>query len=316
MGKFALIISGPTASGKTDLSLKIAQHLPCEIINADVGQFYKPLTIGTAKPDWENSKVPHHLFDIISDPKNLSSFEFKNLILNSVDDVLARSATPIIVGGSLFYLKSLFFPPLEQNTKNTDFIQTSDSDSLWSKLREIDPKRAEQLHPNDIYRISRALNIWYSTQTLPSECEPKFTAPFNFIFIFLNPPREKLYERINLRTRQLLGSPKNSAWVDEVKPLINTGWEEFLNTKGLIGYRNIIEWVKRGSLEEEFQELTLEIQKETRNYAKRQVTFWKSFSDSLTKNRNSSPFNYTILTLDKIDEESLNHVINLIKSNL
>lgn len=316
MNKFAVIISGPTASGKTDLSLSIAQQLPCEIVNADMGQFYLPISVGTAKPDWKNETSPHHLFDIIKSPINISSFEFRDLIINKVEELNLRNKIPLIVGGSGFYLKSLFLPPSAQTKSINKSLSEIPEELLWKRLQEIDPVRASELHPHDIYRIKRALDIWYSTNTLPSRYKPVFKPPFNFVFIFINPPREILYEKINLRALQLLGTYTDSPWIAEVKPLINTDWEKFLKEKGLIGYKEIIEWIREGENKNSFPALVEEIQKQTRNYAKRQITFWKSFCDNLTKNRNSSPFNYTILTLDEINIDTLNQIVDLIKSNL
>ena len=121
MGKtkhFLLIISGPTASGKTDLSEKISKIFPSEIINADIGQFYQPLNIGTAKPDWKNKPIQHHLFDILDKPEDLSVFRYYSLVLNKANIICKNNKIPIITGGSLFYLKSLYFPPKELEKKN------------------------------------------------------------------------------------------------------------------------------------------------------------------------------------------------------
>ncbi len=112
---YTLIITGPTASGKTDLSLAIAREIDAEIINGDVGQFYTPLSVGTAKPDWRNQEVPHHLFDIISEPQDFSVSAYRQLVIDTAEKVWQRGRLPIIVGGSLFYIKSLFFPPMQQH---------------------------------------------------------------------------------------------------------------------------------------------------------------------------------------------------------
>ena len=106
---FTLIIYGPTGVGKTDLALDLAQHIPIEIINMDMGQFYTPLSIGTAKPDWKNSPVPHHLFDIINEPRNFTVSEYRILFYKKVGEIIERGNLPVVVGGSGFYLHSLLF---------------------------------------------------------------------------------------------------------------------------------------------------------------------------------------------------------------
>ena len=113
--KYMIIIYGPTAVGKTDAAFKIAEHISAEIINADVGQFYTPLLIGTAKPDWKKSPVPHHLFDILDEPKDLTVAQYRELLIPVLDEIWRRNNIPIIVSGSGFYLTYIFFPP-EANT--------------------------------------------------------------------------------------------------------------------------------------------------------------------------------------------------------
>lgn len=308
--QFTIIISGPTGCGKTDLSLKLASKIPAEIINADVGQFYESLSVGTAKPDWKNQTVKHHLFDILSEPKNMSVFEFRSLICKKVDKIYQDKKIPIIVGGSQFYLKSLLFPPKEFSPVCIAEGALNGS-SLWEELNKIDPARASKIHPNDIYRISRAINIWKKYGKLPSECKPDFDPPFNFIFISILPTRDVVYKRIDARTDLMLDRAENSPWVLEVESL-NTQWKNFLNQKGLIGYKEILSWIESGKNKKDFSDLVLKIKTLTRNYAKRQLIFWKSFSDDLTKNRNDSPFLCDVVTLNNYSEESFEHLLQLI----
>ena len=111
---FIGIITGPTGVGKTDFVLKLADHLPIEIINADVGQFYAPLNIGTAKPDWRHEHVPHHLFDILDEPRSMTVIQYRTLAHSLIQECWARNTIPFFVGGSFFYIQSLLFPPREQ----------------------------------------------------------------------------------------------------------------------------------------------------------------------------------------------------------
>jgi len=276
-----VIITGPTASGKTDLSLRLAEKLHGEIINADVGQFYTACSIGTAKPDWQNQTIPHHLFDIISEPQDLSVSTYRKLVLKTIADIQQRNKTPIIVGGSLFYLKSLFFPPSEHVTTS---LQTKlDGNISWDTLNKIDPQRAAKLHPNDTYRITRALQVWQATGSEPSKYEPQFLPPFSATLYVLTPPRELLFERINLRTTLMMSKSPN--WIDEVQKLRGTEWEAFLKRKKLIGYEELFSWLNMKKTDDKSM-LIAAIQKATRRYAKRQMTFWNGFKKQLLQQKN------------------------------
>ena len=117
-----LIIFGPTAVGKTDFALKVAERVPAEIVNMDVGQLYTPLSIGTAKPNWRSETVPHHLFDYVDKPRNITVVEYRKILLEVLEDIWQRGKLPIIVGGSGFYLKSIFFPPCaDEGVMSPDF---------------------------------------------------------------------------------------------------------------------------------------------------------------------------------------------------
>jgi tRNA dimethylallyltransferase len=271
-----LILCGPTGVGKTDFSLEIARYYSAEIINGDVGQFYSPLTIGTAKPDWRNERVPHHLFDTIHEPKNISSVEYRNLVIEQVNEIWARKKLPLIVGGSGFYLKSLFFPPHALVTQTNNLLTLPD-DQLWKTLNAVDPQRAEQINPQDYYRLRRALAIWYGTGKKPSACQPVYDAPFRALVLYLDRDREDLHQRITLRTELMV----QQGWLNEVRQLRGTAWEPFLYTKKLIGYDVLFDYL-RGDQPEFGLDYAIElIQQRTRQYAKRQKTFWKSFERQL-----------------------------------
>lgn len=269
-----IIIAGPTAVGKTGAALALAQKLPAEIINGDMGQLYKPLTIGTAKPDISQAPVPHHLFDVLDTPIDCTVAQWRELVIEKVKEITGRNRTPILVGGSGFYLKSLFFPP-EQGSGICNVSEApSDQNLLWEKLESIDPERARQLHPHDIYRIQRALSIWENTGKLPSDCKPVFKPLFPFSCFVLMRDRDELYRIIEQRTIHMI----DNGWIQEVKALEGTEWEHFLRKKKIIGYDIILDFLEGGVTKEE---LVACIQKKTRNYAKRQITFLKSFCDQL-----------------------------------
>jgi len=314
-----LIISGPTASGKSSLALKIAEKLNGQIINADVGQFYTKFAVGTAKPDLKFEKIPHHLFDVIDSPKNLSVCDYRNLLLDKVLQVQKTGALPIIVGGSLFYLKSLFFPPasLTIESNKDDLIVNLEGLSPWEFLNKIDSKRAANLNPADLYRINRAIKIWMITKQKPSNFKPKAIFPFNFFFLFLNPDQDLLEKKIKNRTYEMLvpGGDKKG-WIEEVREIVNTPWEGFLKEKKLIGYPEILEWIKKEEVGIDF--LIDEIVRKTKNYAKRQKVFWKSFKRELEKEIKDSKFNCELLEVDNInlDDQSTLQIASSVQNFL
>jgi tRNA dimethylallyltransferase len=274
---FLLIIYGPTGVGKTDFALNIAKHIPAEIINMDVGQFYTPLTIGTAKPDWRSSEVTHHLFDILPNPKNYTVTDYRTSCLEAARKIARKGKLPILVGGSGFYLKSLFFPPAAPSPQKN--IQTSTEDYSWDALYNIDPERAQLIEKHDTYRINRALKIWYETGVKPSECVPSFESPGPFHLVFLQRDRKELYERINARVVAML----KEGWLEETIALKDSSWEQFIKEKKIIGYNEILDYFAGDRSDLDFKNMVSLIQKRTRNYAKRQFTFWRMLEKSLKK---------------------------------
>ena len=311
---FVIFLSGPTASGKTGLSFKLAEEFPVEIVNADMGQFYAPFSIGTAKPDWQNQIVPHHLFDILNKPVDCNVKEYRRLLLKTIEEVSGRGKIPLVVGGSLFYLKSLFYPPLDSvsKKKHGETLCVENDVDLWTKLKDIDPVRAEKLHPNDLYRIKRALAIWNDTGRRPSECESKFEVTFDFLFVFLEPEREALFDRINKRTVEMFSKSGSSSWIDEVKLLVGTEWQNFICRKKLIGYPGILEWIEHGEEKETLPGLFDRIQIDTRKYAKRQIAFWKQFGKILEKECSQSSLNCRILTINNPSDGAIEMINNRI----
>lgn len=314
--KQILIITGPTGVGKTDLVLKLAATMPCEIINIDIGQFYKPFAIGTAKPELSSlSKgikiadgIPHHLFDILDIPRSLTVHEYREIVLQTMNEVWSRDKLPILVGGSGFYIQSLLFPlqdlgypsihPSSMGTRDacneSEFFEEKKTD-LWQMLYDIDPERAESIDKQDEYRIKRALEIWQKTGKKPSDCLPQFEPPCDFIFLVIDRNRDDLYQRINDRVVQMF----DQGWIEEVKKIKNIqpsldpglpawqasadrpSWESFLKIKKLIGYDDILKY-----LDSDYKDMDIlieNIQQKTRKYAKRQLTFFRMMSSKIIK---------------------------------
>ncbi len=279
-----LCISGPTASGKTALAEKLALHLDAEIINADMGQFYTVLSIGTAKPDYKVTPFNQHLFDICDEPVDYDVMRYRTLVLETIKEIQGRNKRVIIVGGSLFYIKSLFFPPhegIEEKKMIPDEVLTmlkqEPTEILWQKLFEIDYNRASVIHQNDRYRIERALELFYMYGKKPSFYKPSFKLPFDPFFIWVEVDKYQLAQRITQRTELML----KAGWIEEVEKYNSDAWYSFYERKGLIGYQAIADWIRRGKKSNELEALKELLIQSTCLYAKRQRTFWSSFLKQL-----------------------------------
>lgn len=269
-----LIIAGPTGVGKTDLALKFAEYMSSEIVNIDVGQFYTPISIGTAKPDWKNQTVPHHLFDIINEPKSISVHEYRKIVLDKLNEIWSRGNLPILVGGSGFYINSLLFPTSSEVEPADEESNDTPESELWNILYSVDPERAKKINKQDIYRIKRALAIWKKSGEKPSQYVPDYQPPSNFVLLILTRDREELYKRIDERVIQML----KEGWLEEVQYL-KSEWRDFLRQKKLIGYDDILKYFNDDF---DYQTLICATQKKVRNYAKRQVTFFKMLTRKIT----------------------------------
>ena len=233
-----------------------------------------------------------------------------------------RGKVPVLVGGSLFYLKSLVFPPLEisdqdENDENSVEISCEELKNLspWEQLYLIDPKRAAALHPNDVYRINRALEIWKKTKKKPSELIPSYDPPFHALWCFVEPDLEELKQNINKRTQEMIdGICLAQIWIREVEKLIGTEWEKFLKTKRLIGYPEIIDWINQGRKEATKKELIKVIQAKTWQYAKRQIVFWKGLSKALGEGAKKSKRLCSCITIDP--KENVDTLLRIVESDL
>ena len=268
MNRTCIVVTGPTGVGKTGFVDYLAKKLPIEVINADVGQLYTPLTIGTAKPDLSAISVPHHGFNVLDTPRNFTVTAYRDMVLPLLEQIYNRNTIPVFVGGSLFYIKSIFFPPAYVPQRKAYEPPETKSNNLWQQVHAIDPERARAIHPNDTYRLQRALAIWYETGQKPSTFVPQFAPPASAHVSFLSRERAALYERINERTHTMLAN----GWIAEVQNL-DAAWWDFLRHKNLIGYPDIITYLENGM---SYDELVDTIQRKTRLYAKRQITFWRS----------------------------------------
>lgn len=272
-----LVICGATASGKTSLSVACAKAFNGEIISADSLLVYKGLDIGTAKPSAEERDgVPHHLIDIVSPKESFSVNDYERMALPVLEDLLQKGKTPIICGGTGFYINSLLYKSQFGNVGANEEIRAYYEDLanrlgkeyVHAILREKDAESAEKLHPNDVKRVIRALEIYDVTGKAKSAQQDEYLPRFDFAAVSIEYPREALYSRINLRVEQMFAQ----GLIDEVKGLLNAGVTEDMQCMQGIGYKEVAEGLRVEYTEEEIKEL---IKKNTRNYAKRQETFFK-----------------------------------------
>ena len=272
-----LVICGATASGKTALSVACAKAFNGEIISADSMLVYKGLDIGTAKPSIEERQgIVHHMIDVVSPKESFSVSDYENMALPIVEKLLKEGKTPIICGGTGFYINSLLYKSQFGNVGANDEIRAKyeklaseqGNEYVHAILKEKDVESANKLHPNDLKRVIRALEIFDITGKAKSAQQDEPIPRFDFAAISIDYPRETLYERINLRVEEMF----HSGLVEEVKGLLDDGVTEDMQCMQGIGYKEVAEGLRLGFSEEEIKEL---IKKNTRNYAKRQQTFFK-----------------------------------------
>lgn len=278
----ALVISGPTASGKTALSVECAKRLNGEIISADALLVYKGLDIGTAKPTkGEMEGIPHYMIDVVEPTERFSASDYERLALPILEDIISRGKVPIIVGGTSFYLDALLYqrtlggaPADEAVRKKYEAIfEKEGKEALFALLKEVDPASAEVLHPNDKKRVIRALEIYELTGKRKSEQHDERIPRLPVLAVGVDYPRETLYARIDARVDEMI----KAGLVEEVKGLLNSGIPENAQCMQGIGYKEVVEILKNNDLHstmsDKINAMSDMIKKNTRNYAKRQLTY-------------------------------------------
>ena len=278
----ALVISGPTASGKTALSVACAKRLKGEIVSADALLVYKGLNIGTAKPSkGEMGGIPHYMIDVVEPTESFSASDYERLALPILEDIIARGKVPVLVGGTSFYLDALLYkrtlggaPADEAVRKKYEAIfEREGKEALFSLLQEIDPASAEVLHPNDKKRVIRALEIYELTGKRKSEQHDERIPRLPVLAVGVDYPREALYARIDARVDEMI----KSGLVEEVEGLLNSGISENAQCMQGIGYKEVVEILKNSDLHSTMSDMINAmsdiIKKNTRNYAKRQLTY-------------------------------------------
>lgn len=272
-----LVICGATATGKTSLAVDCAKKLGTEIISADSQLIYRGLNVGTAKPTAaEMQGVKHHLIDVVGAKDAFSVSDYEERALPVVDGLLREEKTPILCGGTGFYINSVLYRFGYGNAKADPSIRKKyeilleerGKEHLFSLLRQVDPETAEKLHQNDVKRVVRALEIFEVSGRKKSEQNDGGTARYEYLAVAIDYPRAKLYERIDCRVDSMF----NSGLVEEVKGLMKSGVDEKCQSMQAIGYKEVLQGLKNGDNESTMRDV---IKKNTRHYAKRQITFFK-----------------------------------------
>jgi len=279
-----VIIAGPTAVGKTALSVDLAKKFNGEIISADSIQIYKGLDIGSAKvTNEEKQGVKHYMLDVVSPYDNFSVGDYVQAVKPIIADIASRGKLPIIVGGTGLYISSLLFDigaTGGQDPKNrkklSEIAKTEGADKLYSMLQEIDPESAEKIHKNQMVRIIRALEIYHLTGKKKSQTKNSTESNYNYLLIGLNDDRELLYDRINKRVDVML---KNGL-IEEVKGLISKNITLENQCMQAIGYKETYAYVKGEISKDTFIE---KLKQNSRNYAKRQITWFKKVPNIVWK---------------------------------
>ncbi|MCI8965183.1 MAG: tRNA (adenosine(37)-N6)-dimethylallyltransferase MiaA [Clostridia bacterium] len=275
-----IVIAGPTASGKTALSIKLAKKINGEIISADSMQIYKFMDIGTAKPSIEERDgIKHYLLDFVAPNIRYSVADFKKDAEDAIDEILSKGKVPIIVGGTGLYIDSIIFgieyPEIEFDEVYRDKLMLKASSDegikeLYEEAKEIDEEAVKKISENDKKRITRILEIYNATGKTKTELEVesrKNEIKYDYRVFAINMDREKLYDRINKRVDIMI----EQGLIEEVRNLLEK-YDEFPTAMQGLGYKEVVEYLDGKCSKEEMIE---KIKQETRRYAKRQLTWFR-----------------------------------------
>lgn len=280
--KRVIVLAGPTAAGKSELAMELAPQIDGEIITADSMQIYKGMNIGTAKPSKEDlEKVAHHLIDIRKVNEIFNVVDFYYEARHAALKILERGKTPIVVGGSGFYLHSLLYGPPSGPPSVPELRKALEQEMdekgphlLYERLAQLDQEYARTITKNDRQKIIRALEIIQLTGKKVSKLswkQRKRTQNYDFRCWFLHRPKDKLYHRIEKRCEKMV----NEGLLDEVKYLIGEGLEENPSAAQAIGYRQSLDYLKSKQSKEDYAHFMTQFKQSSRNYAKRQLTWFR-----------------------------------------
>lgn len=305
-----IIITGPTAVGKTAASVQLAQQLKGEIISADSMQIYKYMDIGTAKPATEEKQgIPHHLMDFLEPDQRFTVVDFQEKALVLIKDIHDRKSIPIVIGGTGLYLHSLLyrldFTEVEMDATLRQKLE-SEGDLkgaayMHQQLAKMDPEAAERIHPNNVKRVIRALEVILNAE----EGVKDFSRPleentdYDFRTFVLHENRQSLYHRINLRVDIMIAEGLEA----EVKKLLHSGYDVKLPAMQGVGYKEMIRYI---SGEIGYEEAVEIIKRNSRRYAKRQLTWFKKWPQA----------HWVLIDHEKPRDQEINRVVEMISGAL
>ena len=302
-----IVICGPTASGKTALSIELAKKVNGEIISCDSMQIYKDMNIGTAKPTIEEMQgIKHYLLDFVSPNERYSVADFKKDAKNAIKEILSKGKVPIIVGGTGLYLDSLIYEIEYQNIefdenyrkKLEQEVEEKGLEELYDKAKKIDPVAIEKISKNDKKRILRILEIYHATGKNKTEQEiesRKNEVEYDYKVYAISWDREELYARINKRVDLMI----EQGLIDEVKNILQK-YEQFPTAMQGLGYKEVVDYLKGNCTK---QEMIEKIKMETRRYAKRQMTWFRKNKQTIWIQGNNSIQNNINIILEGINWE-------------
>lgn len=272
-----VVILGPTAAGKTEISLQLAERLAGEIVSADSRLFYRGMDIGTAKPSaQERARAPHHLIDIAEPDETWSLGMFQERAHQVIQEIHLRQNLPFLVGGTGQYVHAVIrgwqIPRVQPNPRLrqalADWASQIGQDELHNRLAELDPKAATQIDPRNLRRVIRAFEVIFSTGQRFSEQRQQGASPYHCLQIGLNRPRSILYARIDQRVEQMI----SNGLVGEVRDLLERGYSPDLPSLSAIGYREIIAYLQ-GQLT--LEDAIIQIKRATHTFVRRQANWFK-----------------------------------------
>ena len=275
------VITGPTCSGKTSAAVRLSEKLNAPIINGDAFQIYKDMDIGTSKISKDDPAYSkHYLLDIVTPDKTFSVMEYQKIARATLDELLKKNDNVIIVGGTGLYIKALLYDYefLEETPQDNSDLESLDNEKLFKMLESLDLEESKKIHVNNRKRLIRAISLIRNHNVKKSELiskqNHKIIYPINELkILFISPDRNLLYEKINERVNYMI----KDGLVEEVKSLLSN-YDLSLTARQAIGYKEIISYLNN---EMSLDDAIALIQKRTRNYAKRQVTFFKNQFDYL-----------------------------------
>lgn len=309
MKKPLVVLTGPTAVGKTSLSIALAKALNGEIISADSMQVYRRMDIGSAKIRQEEmEEVSHHLIDILEPTEDFHIVMFQQLAKQAMEEIYDRGKVPILVGGTGFYIQAVTrdidFTEAEQESDRRaeleELARTRGASYLHQMLAEVDPKSAESIHENNVKRVIRALEFYHQNGTPISahnEEQKQQQSPYNLAYFVLDMPRELLYERINVRIDQML----SEGLLEEVKALKAEGCRKGMTSMQGLGYKEILSYLDG---ECSMEEAVRVLKRDTRHFAKRQLTWFRREQEVVWVEKDQFDYN---------EEKILAYMLNICK---